>query len=437
MSPHRFRLKLLLAALLPSVLLAVLLSYLWMTWSQRSLEIALHQRLDALSGQLATASEFHIFTGDSVALYSLTSETLGRDPDLVAVAIANGQGSLLARSALPGAGAQDGDVPVWPTRNEVRQSRIVKQITTFSPRADDPFLQISSAAHTSNAVIGEVSLVVSLNNLYLQRNRQLTLGFAVILLALVAAGSLAVFLANGIIRPVARIMAMVDRIGAGERTARLDPDPGSVLYSLEVGINRMAEKVALTQAELQARVDAATHALMAQKDQAELQARIDPLTGLHNRRALLERAQLEMQRAHRYDSPLCLILMDLDFFKKINDVHGHAAGDRVLIEVAYVLRQSIRDVDFVARLGGEEFVVLMPDTDIEAARQAAERMRQTIAVMQVEHETGASLCTASFGISGFQGGEADIGALMAEADRALYAAKAAGRDQVCVSGACR
>lgn len=435
MSPHRFRLKLLLAVLLPSVLLAVLLSYLWMTWSQRSLEYALHQRLDALSGQLATASEFHIFTGDSVALYALTTDALGRDPDLVAVVIANGQGGVLARSARPGAGTQDGNVPVWPTRDAAQRSRVVKQISSLLPQADDPFLQISSAANSDNTVIGQVSLVVSLENLYLQRNRQLSLGFAVILLALLAAGILGFFLANGITRPVARIMAVVDRIGSGDKDARLDPDRDCVLYSLEVGINRMADKVALTQDQLQAQVDAATNALLAQKDLAELQARIDPLTGLHNRRALLERAQLEMQRAHRYDAPLCLILMDLDFFKKVNDVHGHAAGDKVLIEVAYVLRQSIRDVDFVARLGGEEFVVLMPDTDIEAARQAAERMRQTIAVMQVEHETGASLCTASFGISGFQGGEADIGALMAEADRALYAAKAAGRDQVCVSGA--
>lgn len=435
MSPHRFRLKLLLAVLLPSVLLAALLSYLWMTWSQRSLEYALHQRLHAVSGQLATASEFHIFTGDSVALYELTADALERDPDLVAVAIANDQGVVLARSARPGAGTQDGSVPAWPGRDAAQRSRVVKQISTLSPQADDPFLQISNSAYTDNAVIGQVSLVVSMENLYLQRNRQLSLGFAVILLALLAAGILGFFLANGITRPVARIMAVVDRIGLGDKDARLDPDRDSVLYSLEVGINRMAEKVALTQDELQAQIDAATHALQTQKDLAELQARIDPLTGLHNRRALLERAQLEMQRAHRYDAPLCLILMDLDYFKKVNDAHGHAGGDKVLTEVAYTLCQSIRDVDFVARLGGEEFVVLMPDTDIEAARQAAERMRQAISVMQVEHETGASLCTASFGIAGFQGGDTDIGALMAKADQALYAAKAAGRDQVCVSDA--
>jgi diguanylate cyclase len=423
--------------LLPLVLLAALLSYLWLTWSLRSMEQALEQRLDALSGQLAAAAEFHLFTGDSSALSALTSDTLGRDPDLVAVSIANATGAVLARSARTGRVSQDDETPFWPHRNSTQQSRLVRPIKATPLQADDPFLKVAAEEFLKerNPTLGQVSLVVSLERLYLERNRQLSLGFAAILVALAAAGLLAFFLANGIIRPVARIMAVVDRIGLGDKSARLDPDRDSVLFQLEIGINRMAEKVAISQDELQAKIDAATDELLTQKELAELQARIDPLTGLHNRRALVERAELEMQRAHRYDAPLCLILMDLDFFKRINDLHGHAAGDLVLVEVAHLLQASIRDVDFVARLGGEEFVVLMPDTDIEAARLAAERMRRTIAIMQVEHATGVSQCTASFGISGFAGGDADIGALLAEADQALYTSKAAGRDRVCVFGA--
>jgi diguanylate cyclase (GGDEF)-like protein len=438
MRPQRFRLKLLLAALLPLVLLAALLSYLWLTWSQRSLEDAMRQRLDAVSGQLAVAAEFHLFNGDNAALSALASEALGRDPDLVSVSIANANGVVLARSLRSGALGHDELTPYWPDRDSAEHSRLAKQIQSRPVYVDDPFLQTAPEAalgkHGSN--LGQVSLVVSLKNLQMQRNRQLSFGFAAILLALGAAGLLAFVLADGIIRPVARIMAVVERIGQGDKSARLEPDTGSVLFQLEAGINRMADKVAMTQEDMQLRIDAATEELLSQKELAEWQARIDPLTGLHNRRAFVERAQLEMQRAHRYDSSLCLILLDLDYFKRINDLHGHATGDQVLIEVASALQQSLRDVDFVARLGGEEFVVLMPDTDLAAARLAAERMRQIIAAMSVEHAEGIVQCTVSIGISAFIAGAPDIGALMVEADQALYAAKAAGRDRVCVFGAC-
>jgi diguanylate cyclase (GGDEF)-like protein len=430
MKVRHFQAKLLLAALLPSILLALLLSYLWLTWSQRSLETAQRQRLDALSGQLAAAAEFHLFTGDRQALQALTSATLQRDADLVGVAILDVKGNLLARSG--GADAKLDSLPLWPAKDDAYRSRLVRPIQQTPLLLEDPFTTVADRAPEGHSilVVGHVVLEVSQAGLYRERNRQLLLGVAMILAALACAALLAIYMAKGVTQPIARIMRVVERIGRGDLNARVEPDPDCVLFQLEIGINRMAEKVGLSQGELQARIDAATDELLAQKELAELQARIDPLTGLHNRRAFMEHVERELHRADRYGARLCLIMLDLDFFKDVNDTYGHDVGDRLLVAIAGLLRQSIREVDFAARLGGEEFIVLMPETDIEAARVVAERMRQAIASLRLardEHEVG---CTASFGIAECTGGDTDIAALLIAADRALYAAKAAGRDQV-------
>jgi diguanylate cyclase (GGDEF)-like protein len=436
MISNRFRAQLILAALVPSVLLAMVLSYLWLTWSQRALEDALRQRLDAHAAQLATAAEFHLFSGDDNALLSLANGALSRDADLVAVAMLDTRGTILARASRPGWVADLGSAPLWPARDAQHLSRLVKPVRQSPLVIDDPVAHAGELDDTQgNApVLGHIVLVVSLDQLHRQRDEQLHLGLASIFLALLAASVLAIYLADGVTRPLTRVMSVVNRIGQGDKEARVDPSTGSVLYPLEIGINRMAESVALTQKELQARIDAATDLLQAQKRLAELEARIDALTGLHNRRALLERGELEMHRADRHGTPLALIILDLDHFKMVNDSHGHGAGDRVLVGLAQVLLHAIRDIDFVARLGGEEFVVLMPDTDTAAARGAAERMRRAVAAMRVPIPTGVLECTASFGIAQYLDGDMDMNRLLVRADEALYEAKAAGRDCVRVAG---
>jgi diguanylate cyclase (GGDEF)-like protein len=312
---------------------------------------------------------------------------------------------VLARATRPGRVADLGTAPLWPARDAQLLSRLVRPVRQSPLVIDDPLARVSDIDSPTNdsPLLGHVTLVASLDQLYRQRDEQLHLGLVSIFLALLAAGTLAIYLADGVTRPLTRVMSVVDRIGQGDQAARVDPDTGSVLYQLEIGINRMAENVALTQSELQARVDAATDQLQAQKRHAELEARIDALTGLHNRRGLLERGELEMHRADRHGSPLALIILDLDHFKAVNDNHGHGVGDRVLVGLARVLLHAIRDIDFVARLGGEEFVVLMPDTDIEAARAAAERMRRSVATMRLPLPGGALACTASFGIAPYRG----------------------------------
>lgn len=166
--------------------------------------------------------------------------------------------------------------------------------------------------------------------------------------------------------------------------------------------------------------------------QLERLARTDVLTSLSNRRDFYERAQQEVARAKRSGKAFSLMLLDVDFFKKINDQYGHAGGDEVLRRLSRVLSDLLREVDSPARLGGEEFVVLMPETPLEGARLVAERVRAGMEATAVELGDGRLIrFTVSIGLAQRADGEDDIDVPLHRADEALYRAKAGGRNQVC------
>lgn len=157
----------------------------------------------------------------------------------------------------------------------------------------------------------------------------------------------------------------------------------------------------------------------------------DPLTGLANRRAFFQQADAAFAIASRYERPLALLMLDLDHFKHVNDSHGHAAGDAVLVHVANCLRRSVRHADLPARLGGEEFVVMLPETTLAEALETAERIRKTIEQEPpAEFEGRAIAVTASLGVAMMRSDSKGIEAILNEADMALYEAKEAGRNQV-------
>ncbi len=167
--------------------------------------------------------------------------------------------------------------------------------------------------------------------------------------------------------------------------------------------------------------------------QAWTLATIDLLTGTLNRQALLARLEEEIDRAKRYQRPCSIVLVDLDHFKRVNDTHGHMAGDAVLREVAGVLRANVRTVDLVGRYGGEEFMIVMPETDADAAAATAEKLRRLVGSREVRLEDGHVLTvTLSAGVAGGPGQFLEVGALVRDADAALYSAKSLGRDQVYV-----
>lgn len=168
----------------------------------------------------------------------------------------------------------------------------------------------------------------------------------------------------------------------------------------------------------------------------------DVLTGWHNRRYLQVRMKEELARAKRQGTSLTCLMIDIDRFKQVNDTHGHAAGDEVLVELAQRIESEVRASDVAARYGGEEFVVLLPATDIDSAALLAERIRRSISATPIDlRYDGSVTITASVGIASVLPDPADddfktIGdALIARADVALYSAKAAGRNQVAVDSA--
>lgn len=197
---------------------------------------------------------------------------------------------------------------------------------------------------------------------------------------------------------------------------------------------RREEVLARTKAHLDLR------SLMKQKDsliielekvnfQLEHMSRTDPLTGLSNRRDLLQKLSQEEARFKRGQKPFTIILTDIDHFKKVNDTYGHDAGDQVLIKVAQLLKGMIREQDIVSRWGGEEFLVLIPETNLEGGIKLAEKCRTRIQSETIHHNQQEIKVTMSFGVSTFKTGQA-LEECIKMADDLLYIAKRTTRNRV-------
>ncbi len=184
----------------------------------------------------------------------------------------------------------------------------------------------------------------------------------------------------------------------------------------------VAEQISLSLANIQLR------------ERLQQQSVRDPLTGLYNRRYLEESIQRELGRAKREQTPLSIIMLDLDHFKRINDEHGHSTGDKVLVAVSEMLKGALRGEDLICRFGGEEFTLILPGAAFEVAMQRAEQVRQAIEELHIEVSQASVLqVTSSLGIATFPTHGDDAQVLLNLADDALYGAKNAGRNQVAVA----
>lgn len=158
----------------------------------------------------------------------------------------------------------------------------------------------------------------------------------------------------------------------------------------------------------------------------------DPLTGVRNRASMAELLERDLHSAHRMGTRLSVLMLDIDHFKSINDLHGHAGGDAVLIAVAHLLQDKLRNVDAIFRYGGEEFLIVLPNTGEPQVMLVAERLRQRIADMVVVHASKRINISVSFGAAVAKLNERQQ-TLLERADTALYAAKNSGRNRVCLA----
>lgn len=223
------------------------------------------------------------------------------------------------------------------------------------------------------------------------------------------------FSLRGVIAGVSFTLALLIAVAFVTATHAVVHDPTLLVAPLALVIAVAMLSTALMRSDLEHRSEAV----------------IDPLTGMLNRNALGSRVAELAQQSQLSGEPIGLILADLDHFKQVNDSLGHAIGDAVLKDVAYVLRKQLRAFDLAYRLGGEEFLVLLPGADVAQTELLAEQLREAVSARSVG---GGVEVTLSLGVSASERGDAfDYAAVFAEADAALYQAKRLGRDRVCTS----
>lgn len=215
-------------------------------------------------------------------------------------------------------------------------------------------------------------------------------------------------------------------------TPRRRPDGSTVWYGVQMDITeRKRDEKLLEEANEQLRV----HVEEIEHLQVELreQALHDPLTGLYNRRYLSETMEREIKRMEREKNALSIIAMDIDYFKKINDTHGHQVGDKFLMEIASLLKKRVRGSDFICRYGGEEFLMVLPGVTTLSAQKRAEEIRRKCSEVIIQHDGKSLKVTMSFGVATYpvHGQKADE--IIIKADKAMYKSKRSGRNKVTIS----
>jgi diguanylate cyclase (GGDEF)-like protein len=266
--------------------------------------------------------------------------------------------------------------------------------------------------------------------------------------AVAAASALAWFVAGTVAKPLQRLSEQLDDIGRRSGAMSVERQHGSedVLH-LSAAIRSLLRRVGAAEAEQQA----SSSAIEALKQELDTQVKAseertmrlgadihalrvladtDALTGLLNRRAFLPYAEDALSYYRRYDRPFSILMFDIDHFKRINDTFGHAAGDEVIRAVGNLISQEIRSTDKFARFGGEEFVLLLRETDVKIAADLADRLRQKIQSLRVTSGDRSIAFTVSVGCAVSDQTGRDVEDFIQRADQALYAAKAAGRNNV-------
>ena len=279
---------------------------------------------------------------------------------------------------------------------------------------------------SGNEVLGILRLVNSLDwsvvaeipavEAYAQVEQLRDVSALLVMGLLIMVGLIAYGLGLLIVRPLDRLTTGAAKVAAGDLAVDLPVGQGEVGYLTGV-FNGMVDR------------------LREGRQKLEDLAVTDPLTGLANRRHLMEKLEDQAVHSRRSSQPFTILMVDVDHFKKFNDAHGHFAGDEALKVVADALQagtrqEGRREFDYVARYGGEEFLIMMPDTDIDNAVKAAERIRRHLAERSVTVETGSVVLTISVGVAEFPVHGDSPESLIVSADEALYQAKDAGRDRV-------
>jgi diguanylate cyclase (GGDEF)-like protein len=239
-------------------------------------------------------------------------------------------------------------------------------------------------------------------------------------------GVLAYFLARTIVRPLKRLSGEAARVASGDLNVDVPVGGSSEISYLTQVFNHMVSSLRSGQAE----ISQAHQALIEKNRELHLLSITDGLTGLFNRKHLMDLFDMEMARTRRYKIPFSVLIADIDHFKRINDTYGHLAGDSVLRRIAGTLRGAVRECDHIGRYGGEEFLLILPNSEAAGAMDMAQRIREQIRQVRFYNDGNEISMTISVGVAQCSDAEESVEAVLGRADSALYQAKNNGRDQV-------
>ena len=240
-------------------------------------------------------------------------------------------------------------------------------------------------------------------------------------------GLLAYWMGRSIVTPLDGLVGAVDLVAAGDLKVHLRPAGGSEIGRLTRALNKMVERLRGSREE----VEAANDALQRQNLLLEELSITDGLTGLNNRKRLDAILAEQLALFRRHHRPFAVVMLDLDHFKELNDTYGHLGGDRVLSNVASLLRRCVRSVDHVARYGGEEFAVVLVEATLKGALDTAERIRSSVEASRIFVDDRPVSVTVSLGVTRSRDGDVRPEDVLSRADAALYEAKHTGRNRVC------
>ena len=420
MSNRGIRQRVLMLALLPLLLVAAGLSWYFIASAFSEMDRALERRALDRADQLAKACEFPLFSGNMEEL-ARQAQPMRHESGIQSVAIYDRNQDELFKQGAPKRAAHWQGTGSGIIVRDDDGILVIAPITQHALEIEDISLPEVDAGTAPR--LGFVALEISRQSTRERQQTILLAGLSITALGLLLSSLLAWRLGRDIVRPIGVLTQAVEKIAAGDLNARVQVETGGEFALLERGVNHMVAELKNSYDTLQEKIREATAKL-------SWQAHHDALTGLLNRSGFDIALQQAWEGSRQNGVRHCLLYLDLDQFKLVNDTSGHQAGDELLRQLAGEMRRALRATDVVARLGGDEFGVLLSECDAGMGEQLGEKLRRMISDFRFSWLGRLYQVGASVGLVELDQDWPDTAHLMSAADAACYAAKDAGRNKV-------
>lgn len=422
--------RLLLLAFVPAVSILILLVGYFTNSRIKDINLSLSERGSAIARQLAPSSEYGLFTRNNENLQALT-DSAKKEADVLLVSISDSAGMVLAASGDRSLLSRSNEKPkgvslgVLDFADMLYFSLPVYQSDAKPGEIPELAGAVANPPQRGLVILGWVNVTMSKASTISRTEALLRISMFIAVVVLGATAVFALRLTRNITRPIGHLVRAVENIEAGDLDVSLTPASGGELAVLAKGVNSMAASIKASREGLQEKVDRATV-------QLTYYATHDSLTGLVNRREFEDRMGQALLSARQNGGVHALCFMDLDHFKIVNDTCGHDAGDELLRQVASLLKYKIREGDTLARVGGDEFGLLLENCQLERALEIGHLLCETIRAFRFSWSGKTFTIGASIGIVVINRASDNVSSVLSRADSACYSAKDRGRNQVYV-----